>query len=231
MHLHKCETYAKAFFVFLQSVRILYFSSRKKLLMWCRLIAVLILVNFFSYKSYSQGNDSIFSAAVIRSFSLHNIDDSTVNCSIPNTSDKPVLFLILSTECPLCQNYTSVLNTLYGQYKNQVVFYGILPGNTYTSSDIKNFKSTYKILFPLLVDNSEKLTRYLQATITPEAVLMTGGNNLLYRGAIDNWLVSLGKKRIQATEHYLHNALDNTIHRANIKIKRTKAIGCKLNDF
>ena len=216
---------------FLQSVRNVYFSSQKKTIMRCRLLAVLILAGFFSYNSYSQSNDSVFAASVIRSYSLQNTDDGMANYSIPNTGTKPVLFLFLSTECPLCQNYTAALNALYKQYKNQVVFYGILPGNTYTSSDVKTFISTYQISFPLLIDDSEKLTRYLQTTVTPEALLMDAGANLLYKGAIDNWLVSLGKKRIQATEHYLQDALDNTIHHTNIKIKRTKAIGCKLNDF
>ena len=216
---------------FLQSVRIVYFSSQKKTIMRCRLLAVLILAGFFSYNSYSQSNDSVFAASVIRSYSLQNTNDSMANYSIPNTGTKPVLFLFLSTECPLCQNYTSALNALYKQYKNQVVFYGILPGNTYTSSDVKTFISTYQISFPLLIDDSEKLTRYLQTTVTPEALLLDANANLLYKGAIDNWLVSLGKKRIQATEHYLQDALNNTIHHTNIKIKRTKAIGCKLNDF
>lgn len=159
-------------------------------------------------------NDSVFSASKLSAFPL---------------KDAPLsLFIFLSPECPLCQNYSPVLNRLQKQYTGKVRAYGIIPGKSYDAATIKTFREKYKIAFPLLTDASFKLAHYLQASITPEVVLLNAQGGLVYRGAIDDWLKDLGKMKTKITTHYLEDAISGYPGQANIK--RTKAVGCLIND-
>ncbi len=214
-----------------QLTGILYFPSRKRELMMCRFFILFLIANLLFHKSYSQVNDSVFTATSLQTFSLYNTNTNSSANIITGLHNKPVLLLFLSTECPLCQNYTTVLNSLYHQYNKQIIFYGIFPGKTVTAKEVEDFKLAYKISFPLLIDSTIQFSKYVQAAATPEAVLLNENYNLIYKGAIDNWLVTLGKKRVKPTENYLEDAISNNLNHAGITTKRTKAIGCKINDF
>lgn len=106
--------------------------------------------------------------------------------------------------------------------------YGIIPGKSYDAKTIKTFREKYKITYPLLTDASFRLSRYLHASITPEVVLLNAQYELVYRGAIDDWLKDLGKMKTKITVHYLEDAIEKYPGQATIK--RTKAVGCLIND-
>ena len=190
-----------------------------------------IILFFFvaGYNSYAQTkNDSVFKSALLYSFKLTDvITNKTVS---PAQAQKKFIYIFLSPECPICQNYTSVLNKLNQEYGRDIGFYGIVPGKTYSQAEISNFAKKYKIGYTLLSDQSLKFTRYLQAKVTPE-VFFLNGNKLVYRGAIDNWFEGLGKARANTTENYLKNAIMQDLKHAKVDVKRTKAIGCLINDF
>jgi hypothetical protein len=167
--------------------------------------------------SYAQSNnDSVFNDLALRP-AVH--------------SGQPVLFVFLSPECPLCQNYTVVLNKLDRQYAGKIKIYGIIPGKTYGDAAILDFVHKYKINYPLVTDSTLRLSRYLQASATPEAILLSSGNELIYKGAIDNWYKVLGKSRIKATENYLQDAIDRCLKQEPVYLKRTTPVGCLINDF
>ena len=150
----------------------------------------------------------------------------------PSTSDRAArLFVFLSPECPLCQNYTLVLNQLSHHYAGKIAIYGIVPGKTVERSELTAFSEKYKIGYPLLMDPSMNFSNYLQASVTPEAILLDRQNNLIYKGAIDNWYKTLGKPGARATEHYLEDAIDHTLRHERPAIKRTRPVGCLLNNF
>ncbi|MGI8893468.1 MAG: redoxin domain-containing protein, partial [Bacteroidia bacterium] len=77
-----------------------------------------------------------------------------------------------------------------------------------------------------LADPDKELTRYLKATITPEAFLLDSEKNILYSGRIDNWATALGVKRQITTSHDLDNAIESFINNRQIDIRKTEAIGC-----
>ena len=179
----------------------------------------------------AQTNDSVFSATTLFAIILLNADNNQSGYLLKTASEKPCVYIFLSPECPLCKNYAVTLNNLHRQFKDEVRFYGIIPGNAYSSKEIKAFASNYQINFPLLTDSNKILSNYLQASITPQVILLDKKQHLLYKGAIDNWAVSLGKQRLQPTQFYLKDALEKSLQNELITIKRTKAVGCKINDF
>jgi thiol-disulfide isomerase/thioredoxin len=151
---------------------------------------------------------------------------------LPVTGNTHLFVLVfLSPDCPLCRNYTKVLNELAHQYQGKLTLYGIVPGKTVTAADLQQFSSTYHLAFPLLRDPAKKLTNLIHATITPEAILMNKEGKILYSGLIDNWVIDLGKQRAAPTQQYLKDAVDTCLSGRSVVITRTKAIGCFIDNY
>ena len=88
------------------------------------------------------------------------------------------------------------------------------------------FKEEYEFRFPVINDTAQKLTYYLNASVTPEVFLLDNSGNIIYSGAIDNWFFDLGRYRKEATIHYLKEALDSNYGTLFSVNNKTKAIGC-----
>jgi thiol-disulfide isomerase/thioredoxin len=182
----------------------------------CKYYIGLLLLFAWHLSAAQPTNDSVFSDLALRP-AVH--------------SGQPILFVFLSPECPLCQNYTVVLNKLDRQYAGKIKIYGIIPGKTYGKAEITDFVQKYKINYLLMADSSLRLSRYLKASTTPEAILLSSDDELIYKGAIDNWYQALGKSRIKATENYLQDAIDRALKQERVFLKRTTPVGCLINDF
>lgn len=141
------------------------------------------------------------------------------------------LFVFLSPECPLCKNYSTVLNTIEKKYGNKLQVYGLVPGATYTQKDLQTFSNDYKIAFPLLIDRQKAFSNYVQATVTPEVVLTDKVGTVVYRGAIDDWVQELGKKKIKPQQHYLVEAIEQYLLGEPVLVKQTTPKGCLINEF
>ena len=141
------------------------------------------------------------------------------------------LFIFLSPECPLCQNYTKTIHQLQEKFKKQVNIYGIIPGKAYSITEITAFENKYHTTFKILIDANQKFTHYLKATTTPQAILLDNKSNLVYTGAIDDWIQGLGKKKLQVTQRYVQDALEQSLDSGYLKIKKTRVFCCKINDY
>ncbi|PKK38247.1 hypothetical protein BWI96_00160 [Siphonobacter sp. SORGH_AS_0500] len=139
------------------------------------------------------------------------------------------VIVFLSPECPLCQQYSRKLTQL-AQRKDLSVI-GVFPGRAYDRADYEQFKRKYSIDFTLLTDANRSLVRALGATTTPEAFLIDGQGQVLYRGAIDDWVTALGKTRPQARHHYLASAIDAFFAHQPILPVQVSPIGCLINDL
>lgn len=143
---------------------------------------------------------------------------------------KLTVLLLWSPECPLCQNYAPVTAKLQLKYPG-VAFYGIIPGAAYTTKEVDEFSRKYKVNFPVLIDKKHSLTKYIKGTTTPEVLVINRMGAITYRGLIDNWAVSLGKKRQVITENYLDDALSQLMTAKTSIYKETKPVGCLINDL
>ena len=183
--------------------------------------------------SNAQGkNDSVFAGPTLSSIRLSDAGQRTAVTIRP--ADHPnaaMLFVFLSPECPLCQNYTTALNRLDREYAGKIRIFGIVPGKAYLPAEISAFAQKYKIAYPLLIDSSFRLTHYLQASTTPEAILLGPDYALLYKGAIDNWYQALGRNRLRPTENYLQDAISRFFSQESYSPKRTTPVGCLINDY
>ncbi len=149
------------------------------------------------------------------------------------TKSTPTLsaLVLLSPDCPMSVNYTKTLNDIQQQFGNSVQVMGILPGKTYKDSTILDFAAAYHLRFPLYVDKKMHLSRQLKGEVTPEVFLLDAQGQLLYHGAIDNWLAGVGQKRQKPTEHYLLDAINQSLLGQAVSVSYVKAQGCILNDY
>ena len=133
----------------------------------------------------------------------------------------------LAPECPLCENYALVIRELRAAYNpSSVAFYGIFAGNTYTADEITHYMARFRLPVKALRDGDFVLTRYFEATVTPEVFVVNANGQVVYQGKIDNWIAALGKKRQQTTRFYLRDALDAALAGENIIVSKTDAVGC-----
>lgn len=139
-----------------------------------------------------------------------------------------LVFIFMSPECPLSENYSKTINELSAEYADENVrFYIVFPGVFYPRPQIEVFIDKYQLPTEMVIYDPNHLFKdYFTATITPEAFLTDVAGTIYYQGAIDNWAITLGKQRQVITEHYVIDAVESALNNENISIKKTRAVGC-----
>ncbi len=137
------------------------------------------------------------------------------------------VFLFLSPDCPLCINVSKTINEMAELYsKRGVSFITVFPGNFYSSDTINSFREQYHIDLPALMDGSFQLTRMLNATVTPQVVVVNADEEIIYTGAIDDRSKKLGEKSQVIKNPYLERVLDALLAKNEIPVKVTEPVGC-----
>lgn len=148
----------------------------------------------------------------------------------PNTESRalmrPTVYMMFAPDCPLCKNYTLDIKELQSDYHSQINFIAVIPGEHYSSFEVDSFFNYYNINIDIIYDPRMKLVEDFGASITPEVFFVDESNTVLYQGKFDDWLGELGRRRQQVTTYYLRDAIDAYLSNSEIKIKKTKAIGC-----
>ncbi|MFN2423557.1 MAG: redoxin domain-containing protein [Cryomorphaceae bacterium] len=140
---------------------------------------------------------------------------------------KGAVLLFTAPECPLCLNYAPAIAEFADRMKEaDIAVVSVVSGTYYSLRESEKFLTDHDIKMELLIDTANVLSRKYGATITPEAVLTDSVGKAMYRGAIDNWAISLGRKRLKPTEHYLSDAVENYLAGRKIDPKTTDAVGC-----
>ncbi len=137
------------------------------------------------------------------------------------------VFIFMSTDCPLCINYTKTITDIKKEFSSQgVAFIPVYSGQYFTQEEIVKFHHDTNFELSGLLDPDFYLARKLGATVTPEAVVISTEGEKLYSGAIDNWMYETGKKRSVITQKYLESALKQILGGKAADPWRTEPIGC-----
>lgn len=179
-------------------------------------------------QGYFRFEKKIFNKDSIRSFFVLLPKG---NITHPDISTKDItVFAFLSPECLLCKNYSTKLVSIKNKYLKKADFIGIIPGS-FETKDVIEFQKNYMPSWQIVRDTSLRLTHYLEGKVTPEVLVIDNKDGrLIYKGAIDDWLVSLGKTRSHISNFYLDVALNNFIN-DKPSIPFTQPVGCLINDF
>lgn len=144
--------------------------------------------------------------------------------------EHPLRVLVFwDTECPICQQTTGRIQTMANLYGSRVQFTAVYPTETVTPAEVNAFEREYKVSLPHLLDPAHKLVKQYNVTTTPEVLLLSAQNRILYRGSIDDQFYRLGRSRPQPTVFYLKNALEAVLANKPVPLKQTTPTGCLIN--
>lgn len=148
------------------------------------------------------------------------------NKKAPIQVEETTALLFLGPECPLCQDYSIVIEKLYETYHNEINFLAVFSGKHYSDEKIQHYIDEYIPNIKWTKDPEFIISSFYDATITPEAVLVNKQGEIVYQGKLDNWLGELGRRRNHVNEFYLKDAIEATINNQKVLVKRTKPVGC-----
>jgi peroxiredoxin len=142
---------------------------------------------------------------------------------------KAVLLFFITTDCPVGNSYVPEMNRLREAYSARgVAFFAVQADPTVAGDVVARYARDYRYTFPLLLDPSQILVRHANATITPQAAILSPDGKVLYLGPIDNRVEDFGKSRPRATEDWVRQVLDAVLSGKPAPFTTHKSIGCSI---
>jgi hypothetical protein len=132
------------------------------------------------------------------------------------------VFIVLSTECPICQKYQGNFKGI--SYQGTKLYY-VFPGNQNLSEVIAyaNYDSLKNS--SVVLDLDYELCKTLGADVTPQALIFKD-KKLKYKGAIDDRFQELGASKRSSSINYVENALISLKNNDSKFQAETKSVGC-----
>lgn len=142
---------------------------------------------------------------------------------------KLTAYIILNTECPISQNAVQIINELKIKYPT-VDFISVFSGWD-NKQQIELFKKKYGLITKIIYDQKQQIITHLKASKTPEAFLINSNKKTIYKGAINNQYIAVGKRRGNTISNYLEEAIKDYLLYGFVKISETNAVGCKIESL
>ena len=144
---------------------------------------------------------------------------------------KVVVFVFVSSECPISNKFMPELERLGQRFStNDVSFTLVYPNASDTEGKIRKHREEFKLSGNFLRDDKHELVKKAGVTMTPEAAVFDEMRNVVYRGRVNDQFLALGKGRPQATQHDLEEAIAALLAGSKPKQARTEAVGCFIQD-
>ena len=143
---------------------------------------------------------------------------------------KAIVLFFVTVDCPVANSYVPEINRIREAYAAQgVAVYGVQAETTVDEAAVARYAQEFRYSFPLLIDPRQALVKLVNATVTPQAAVLTPAGKVLYLGRVDNRVEDFGKTRYQATKFDLREALDAVLAGKPAPQATTKSIGCAIN--
>ncbi|MDE0238676.1 MAG: redoxin family protein [bacterium] len=140
---------------------------------------------------------------------------------------EPVVLLFMNAFCPVSSRYAPELNDLATfADAHGTSFYGVMSGPYLTVGEARNFVADHGFDFPVIFDPSGDLALRLNPVVTPEAFVINSGDDVIYRGRIDDRFEAVGVLRNQITSHDLKDAIAMVGADGDPLPHSTNSVGC-----
>jgi len=148
----------------------------------------------------------------------------------PRIADRKIEVLVfLDVDCPVSQLYTRELDQLRRRYgRENVVFRAVYPSSDSNRRSIRDFQRSYRFSIRGEADPAQRLAVRYDARVTPEVIIVRA-DSVVYRGAVDDRYIDLGRMRRPPYRPYVAQALDALLSGQPVPIPQTKAVGCLIN--
>jgi hypothetical protein len=139
-----------------------------------------------------------------------------------------VVVVFLGAECPVARQYLPRLKELYQEFRSQrIAFVGVYADVGVNVFRMATHAQDEDIPFPVFQDVEHRLADSLEASVTPEVVVLNQRLEKIYQGAIDDQYARHGR-RAEATQHYLRDALLSLVKGERISQAYVPASGCPI---
>jgi peroxiredoxin len=148
--------------------------------------------------------------------------------SLSEEKSKATVLLFLGTECPLVSAYAVRLNKLFDDWeKSGVRVLGINSNQQDSLTEIARHAEKMRFKFPILKDVGNVVADQLGAQRTPEAYVLDGAGNVVYRGRIDDQF-GIGYQRPEPTRPDLVRAVEDVLSGKSVEVASTEVMGCRI---
>jgi hypothetical protein len=149
---------------------------------------------------------------------------------LAQASPQLTVYVFTTTDCPISNRYAPEIQRLAAKYGPKVSFTLVYPAPSDSLAKIREHKKQFGYSLPSMRDSQQVMVRQTGVTVTPEVAVMRG-DELLYRGRIDDRYVEFGRDRVQPTTRDLEDALAAVVAAKPVTHKQTRAIGCIISDL
>ncbi|MSR61268.1 MAG: redoxin domain-containing protein [Planctomycetes bacterium] len=141
---------------------------------------------------------------------------------------RPLVLAVRDVGCPVSQRTAPVLARLEDEYRARDVAFLFLNESPHnTPEEIRADIAAHGFDGPTIHDAEQRLGAALGALTTTEVFVLDGARTLVYRGAIDDQ-VGRGTLAAETHQHYLRDALEQTLVQQKVLVPATSAPGCLL---
>ncbi len=148
---------------------------------------------------------------------------------------KATVFVFTRTDCPISNRYAPEVRRLYAKFSpRHVTFWLVYLDPSESVGEIRKHLREYQYELPALRDPEHRLVKLTGVQVTPEvAVFVSGqsGEQMVYRGRIDDRYVDFGKSRPAPTTHDLEQVLIAIVAGRPTTPRNTHAVGCFIQDL
>lgn len=140
---------------------------------------------------------------------------------------RAVALVFLSPECPISNQYLPELNRLAAAWAElPLEFYGVLSDPGLSRARAQTFAEEYRPAFPLLWDSAGALAEALGPSHVPQAFVLDGDGQIVYRGRIDDQFAAVGRRRARVSRHDLAAAVEAVLAGNRPEVSETEPVGC-----
>ena len=140
-----------------------------------------------------------------------------------------VVLVFVTPDCPISNRYVPEINRLSALFAEEgVPTWIVYAGTAFGVGEIERHVAEYSLAPRPLLDPGGVLVARTGAQVTPEAVVLGSGGEVVYRGRIDDRWVDFGKARPRPTSHDLEDAVEAVLAGRPVREPRTRAVGCYL---
>jgi thiol-disulfide isomerase/thioredoxin len=199
-------------------------------------LGILVVLLFAAQTRGSSTGPALIESAVSQAESIVDIDGGARDPFKPASVANALFFV--ATDCPISNAYAPAIQQICLDYRSRGISCFLIyedlangPSGGNLNEEVRKHLREYRYAgIPALIDRTRAVAGRAKASITPQAVVIDRESRIRYRGRIDNWYVSFGKRRQTATEHDLRDALDAVLEGRRVRKVETEALGCYIAD-
>ena len=147
---------------------------------------------------------------------------------LPLVKKRPTAFILVTTECPMCQKYAPTFRRLHALASSKGIDFRLVFVDRANGETRRRFLRDFDLSMEALVDVDDVVRRGTRASVVPTAFVIRPDGRVAYRGRIDDRFPALGRSKPAPTREEFADAIRAVGAGKPVRVPETVAIGCAL---